>query len=77
MNLLSLYGPIKDITKLVIKVSGIDPQANHKIARLLIKHDILSFQKDFKTVYVFSLIEYGEVCKPKELVSLFANKEVI
>lgn len=77
MNLLSFYGLTKDISKLFLTVTGIDPRTNEKIVKHLIKHGIQSLQQDFKSVYVFSLIEYGEVCKPRELVNLFANKEVI
>lgn len=45
--------------------------------RLLKEHGFLSLTKDFRSVYVFSLIEYAERCDPKELVELFANENVI
>ncbi len=77
MNSLLPYDLIKDIAKITAKVVRIDLSSDYKVARLLKKYGIISLEASFKSVYVFSLIQYAKECEPSDLVALFANDEVI
>ena len=77
---LSFYSPVSDLAKILLRSAGVGIDShtvNLKIAKWLNKHGILERTKEFRSVYAFTLIEYGKACEPKELVNLFAHKEVI
>ena len=77
MPLTSYYSIIKNCVSLILKISEPKIKSNPKIVKFLKKYNLIKLNHSFESIYIFSLIEYGELCDPKELICLFGNKEVI
>lgn len=72
------YSVIKDAVTQILNITGVNRLIEKpNIYEFLSKHNLKKEDKGFQSIYIFSLIDYGNACQPRELAKLFGHQKVI